>query len=95
MCCALDDIKSDMNNTWFAIDNKRKGDNSLSNDAIVFGVPDSPKETAPEETKAEPFKVHTNFRSLIPPLTECSKAVSGDRILGGQEISILVGNLLK
>lgn len=88
ICCALEDIQR--NSTWFTVENKRKEENSVSNDNIVFGMPDQPREyQRVRTTTPEPITVHPNFRSLIPPLTECSHGVTTDRILGGNETSIL------
>ncbi|CAL8091097.1 unnamed protein product [Orchesella dallaii] len=94
ICCAVDDIVSEMNNTDYAIANKPGSNNVGGNthDTIVF-EPDSnrdkiyqvkPSSIEKPENDAE----HPSFR-LMPTLQQCSQTVATDRIVGGSSASIL------
>ncbi len=96
VCCAIEDIRPDMNNTAdYNQASKPSSPNSVqdTSDSICFGAsckirPTTKKPEISLEDTSPSFENHPGFR-MLPGLNECSKTVNTDRILGGKEGSIL------
>lgn len=97
MCCAIEDIRSDMNNTAdYNQASKGSFPNSVqdTSDSICFGAGCKIRSTtkrpeiSPDISSSPSYEDHPGFR-MLPALNECSKTVNTDRILGGKEGSIL------
>ncbi|ODM90952.1 Serine protease easter [Orchesella cincta] len=95
ICCAIEDIVSETNNTDYAIANKPGSSSGVANtnDGIVFEPPsgnerDKTYQVKPSVTEKPKSPEHPSFR-LMPTLKECSQSAGSDRIVGGEDASIL------